>query len=140
VDFLGNQIEYLYIDADSPLSLLKWLMPSGTPSPPVHVHHRTDEGFYVLRGEIAVFIDGKQSTYAADAYVHVKRGQHHTFWNPGPNVAEYLVLISPAGFEAYFRELAARLDKAASEEAAMAVRKEMSAKYDIEVVGPPIQP
>ena len=37
----------------------------------------------------------------------------HTFWNAGPGPARLLEVISPAGFEAYFTELAeagARVD------------------------------
>lgn len=33
----------------------------------------------------------------------------HTFWNPGPEPASILEIISPAGFERYFEELAAIL-------------------------------
>ncbi len=34
------------------------------------------------------------------------RGVPHTFWNAGDEDARLLELISPAGFENYFRELA----------------------------------
>jgi uncharacterized cupin superfamily protein len=140
MDFLGNQIEYLHTDPGSLLSLLTWLMPGGTTSPPVHVHRRTDEGFYVLRGEITVLVDDERSTHSTGAYVHVRRGQRHTFWNPGASDAEYLVIITPSGFERYFRDLADRLARATSQEDAVAARMELSTTYDIDVVGPPIQP
>lgn len=34
----------------------------------------------------------------------------HTFWNAGPGPARFLEVISPAGFEAYFAELADAAD------------------------------
>ena len=34
------------------------------------------------------------------------RGLMHTFWNAGPDQARLLEIVAPAGFEAYFRELA----------------------------------
>ena len=51
-----------------------------------------------------------------------------------------LITISPPGFERYFEELAEGLAAAGDdEEEAMSVRKALSVKYDIEVVGPPRQ-
>ncbi len=51
-----------------------------------------------------------------------------------------LVTISPPGFERYFERLAEGLAAAGEDEqAAMGVRKALSEKYDIEVVGPPRQ-
>ena len=37
------------------------------------------------------------------------REQWHTFWNAGDTPARILEIISPAGFENYFRELGAEL-------------------------------
>jgi Cupin domain len=37
------------------------------------------------------------------------REQWHTFWNAGDTPARVLEIISPAGFENYFRELGAEL-------------------------------
>jgi len=38
----------------------------------------------------------------------------------------------------YFRDLAQRLQESQSDDDAMRIRRELSAKYDIEVVGPPM--
>jgi hypothetical protein len=35
------------------------------------------------------------------------RHQWHTFWNDGDSPCEVIEIISPAGFEQYFREVAA---------------------------------
>ena len=39
------------------------------------------------------------------------REQWHTFWNAGDAPARVLEIISPAGFENYFRELGAELER-----------------------------
>ena len=44
--------------------------------------------------------------------VYKPRGQWHTFWNAGDEPARILEIISPAGFEQFFAELA-RLRRAA---------------------------
>jgi hypothetical protein len=51
-----------------------------------------------------------------------------------------LIILTPPGFEAYFGELSRGLARVESEDAAMQLRKELSATFDIEVVGPPVAP
>jgi hypothetical protein len=67
-------------------------------------------------------------TRGAGAFVFAPRGLEHAYWNAGETPAKMPITISPPGFEGYFGELAA-----------MGVRKALSEKYDIEVVGPPRQ-
>jgi hypothetical protein len=51
-----------------------------------------------------------------------------------------LITMSPPGFERYFEELAEGLEAVGDdEEGAMSLRKALSEKHDIEVVGPPRQ-
>jgi hypothetical protein len=71
--------------------------------------------------------------------VLVPRGVVHAFWNPGNVPATMVMVISPAGFEAYFRELSDGLAAAGeSADAALAVRQELAGRHDIEVLGPPM--
>ena len=46
-------------------------------------------------------------TVGPGAWVFKPREQWHTFWNAGDTPCEIIEVISPAGFENYFRELAA---------------------------------
>lgn len=48
-----------------------------------------------------------QVTAEPGTWVFKPRNQWHTFWNAGDQPCEIIELISPAGFEDYFRELAA---------------------------------
>ncbi len=81
------------------------LEPGALAAPP-HTHADVDEVSFVIEGEIGVWIDGEEFRAAAGAYVLKPRGVPHTFWNPGPGRARLLEIISPAGFERYFEELA----------------------------------
>jgi oxalate decarboxylase/phosphoglucose isomerase-like protein (cupin superfamily) len=58
------------------------------------------------------------------------RGLAHTFWNAGDEPARLLELISPAGFENYFRELAPLLAASERDEAAIG---EVVARYQLEI-------
>jgi uncharacterized RmlC-like cupin family protein len=104
----------------------------------VHIHHRTDEGFYVVRGTYGFLMDEQRIEAAAGLHVLVPRGHPHTFWNAGHDTATCLIVLSPPGFEHYFRELARGLAEADSDEAAMDLRRRLSGTYDIEVVAPPV--
>ena len=46
-------------------------------------------------------------TAGAGTWVFKPRKQWHTFWNAGETPCEIIEVISPAGFEEYFREVAA---------------------------------
>jgi oxalate decarboxylase/phosphoglucose isomerase-like protein (cupin superfamily) len=116
--------------------LLEWHAPPGGGAPPIHFHDHTEEGFYVLRGQIALLIDDEELVRGVGSYTHVRPGQRHTFWNPGVEPAAYLTLISPSGFEIYLRELARGLEQVRSEEEAAALRKRLGDGYDVTVVGP----
>ena len=134
----SHTVRYLQRDPQGGYALIEWRAPPAIPGPPLHIHHRTDEGFYVLEGTFG-FQSGERVIHGpAGAYVFVRRGLPHTYWNDGPNPARVLILISPPDFAPYFEALSARLAAAGdSVEAAIRVRQALSAEYDIEVVGLP---
>lgn len=136
----GVTIRFVHTNSTAPYSLIEWVAPDGTESPPVHIHHTTVEGFYVLEGTYGFLLDDRRLEAAAGSHVLVPDGHPHTFWNAGTDTASCLIVISPPGFEGYFRDLAHGLAKTGSDEEAMQLRQRLSARYDIEVVGPPITP
>ncbi len=73
---------------------------------PPHTHSDEDETSFVIEGEIGVLIGEEELRAGAGSYVLKPRGVPHAFWNPGPEPARVLEIISPAGFERYFEELA----------------------------------
>lgn len=72
---------------------------------PMHRHHREDEYSYILRGRVGASLGGQVVIGGPGDLIYKPRGQWHTFWNAGDEEADLLEVISPAGFENYFREL-----------------------------------
>jgi len=138
VELVGVTVTFVPMQQGAPYSLIEWEAKAGSPSPPVHIHHKTDEGFYVLEGEFGFQVDGAVTRAGPGTHVLVQMGRPHTFWNSGSAPARCLIVLSPPGFEAYFRELGPLLALADSDEAALEARRGLSARFDIEVVGPPV--
>lgn len=74
---------------------------------PLHRHHNEDEFSYVINGTLGALLADDVVTAAPGSWVLKPRGQWHTFWNAGDVQCEIIEVISPAGFENYFREVAA---------------------------------
>jgi mannose-6-phosphate isomerase-like protein (cupin superfamily) len=73
---------------------------------PLHRHHCEDELSYVLTGTLGALLGNEVVTAPAGTWVRKPRLQWHTFWNAGETRCEIIEIISPAGFENYFREVA----------------------------------
>jgi quercetin dioxygenase-like cupin family protein len=73
---------------------------------PMHTHQREDEYTYVLEGEIGVQVGEEVLVARPGDLVFKPRGVPHAFWNAADEPARALEIISPAGFERYFAELA----------------------------------
>ena len=73
---------------------------------PMHVHEHEDEYTYVLEGLVGVRIGDEERVAGPGELVFKPRGVPHAFWNAGDEPARALELISPAGFERYFAEIA----------------------------------
>jgi mannose-6-phosphate isomerase-like protein (cupin superfamily) len=74
---------------------------------PLHYHHREDEYSYVLKGKLGALLGEDVAIAGAGDWVFKPRHQWHTFWNAGDEPCEIIEVISPSGFEDYFREMAA---------------------------------
>jgi quercetin dioxygenase-like cupin family protein len=73
---------------------------------PMHTHEHEDEYTYVLEGKVGVQIGEEVLVARPGDLVFKPRGVPHAFWNPADEPARALEIISPAGFEQYFAELA----------------------------------
>jgi mannose-6-phosphate isomerase-like protein (cupin superfamily) len=73
---------------------------------PLHRHTREDEYSYVLEGTLGALLGDEVVTAGPGTWVFKPRNQWHTFWNAGAIPCEIIEIISPAGFENFFRELA----------------------------------
>jgi mannose-6-phosphate isomerase-like protein (cupin superfamily) len=132
-DPLGFRVTCLHADLGSGLSLLRWDAPAGAGGIPMHLHAETEEGFYVLEGELGLSLDGLELVRGPGTYTAVPPGRPHSFWNPGTQPAVYLTPVVPAGFERYLRALADGL----ADPPSAALRRPLGEAYDIVVVGPP---
>lgn len=74
---------------------------------PLHRHHREDEYSYVLSGTLGALLGDEVVTAGPGTWVFKPRGQWHTFWADGDGPCQIIEVISPAGFEDFFREIAA---------------------------------
>ncbi len=74
---------------------------------PLHFHHNEDEYSYVLEGTLGALLGDDVVTAGPGTWVMKPRKQWHTFWNAGDTPCHIIEVISPAGFEDYFREVAA---------------------------------
>ena len=90
-------------------SLVEHPIPARHLAAPLHRHAREDEYSYVIEGRLGAQL-GDDVVYAeAGDLVFKPRDQWHTFWNAGDTICRILEIISPAGFEHFFDELAAGL-------------------------------
>jgi quercetin dioxygenase-like cupin family protein len=87
------------------ISIVEHVFSPGALVPP-HRHTLEDEISYVVMGDIGFRSDGKEVTLAAGGYIVKPRGELHSMWNAGSTPARMIEIISPAGFERYFVELA----------------------------------
>jgi mannose-6-phosphate isomerase-like protein (cupin superfamily) len=87
-------------------SLVEHPLPPRALGAPLHTHHNEDEYSYVLQGRFGVQLGPDILEVGPGDLLFKPRGVAHAFWNAGDEPARLLELISPAGFEHYFRELA----------------------------------
>ncbi len=105
--------------------------------PPLHRHAREDEHFYVIEGHAKFVVNGVEHRVAAGGYAFAPRGSVHTFVSVGPGPLRMLVVCTPAGLEAPFRQA----DRLAREGAATPDSLARTfAPFGIEFLGPPLSP
>jgi quercetin dioxygenase-like cupin family protein len=92
-------------DTGGALSIVEHPFPVGALVPP-HLHTREDEYSIVTEGEIGFRSGDREVVLGPGGYITKPRGELHTMWNAGRAPARMIEVISPAGFENFFRELA----------------------------------
>jgi quercetin dioxygenase-like cupin family protein len=111
-------------------SLVEHPLPPRALGAPLHTHRNEDEYSYVLEGRVGVQLGDEVLEAGPGELVFKPRGVQHAFWNAGDEPARLLELISPAGFENYFRELAPLLAAPERDEAAIG---EVVARYELDI-------
>ena len=108
--------------------------------PPLHVHRRDDETFYVLEGELRLFVADEEIVLGPGEAAFAVRDVPHAY-RVESDEARWLVITAPAGFDAFVREVSepAPTDELPPPGRAVdpAFLGEAAAKAGIELLGPP---
>ena len=122
--------------------LVESWIPAGF-SPPLHVHRREDEAFFVLEGRVRFRCADREITGGPGTYVFLPRDVPHTFVVEGDETAHLLTLISPGGGEGFF------LDAGRTPEGPglpppsrpdVEALARVAERYGSEILGPPLAP
>jgi mannose-6-phosphate isomerase-like protein (cupin superfamily) len=81
------------------------IVPRGMAAP-LHRHTREDEFSFILEGQWGFWQDGNVAFAGPGDLVYKPRDVWHTFWNAADQPGRLLEIISPAGFEQFFADLA----------------------------------
>jgi quercetin dioxygenase-like cupin family protein len=131
---LPGRVKVLLLGSDSGgrVALMDNVVPAKTQGPPLH-HHDFDEAFYILEGEATFQVGDDLITRGPGELAWAPRGAHHTFSNRGEAGVRWLLICTPAGFERYFQQIAAR-------EAGVEPPPEALEPWpEVTVVGPPLR-
>lgn len=104
----GSQLTLKAVGADTEgtFALMEYVLAPGGGAG-LHRHSREDETFYVLAGELAVQLGDETAVVTPGELLRIPRGTPHAFVNRGPAPLTALVLLTPAGLEQFFVDLAA---------------------------------
>ena len=122
------------------VAVLENLAPRGAGSP-LHVHHREDEWFHVLEGELTIWVDGLTHVAGPGAFAFLPAGRPHTF-TVSSDTARFLISAGPAGFEDFVRAAAVpaerlEIPRAPGAPPDIAALTALAAHYGLDIIGPP---
>jgi quercetin dioxygenase-like cupin family protein len=101
-------------DTGGRLTVLHGEMAPHLAGPPAHVHAGHDETFVVLGGRMRFRIGDRFHTAVPGETVHAGRRLVHGFANPHDEPARYVAVLTPSGYEDYFRAVAAYVARTGS--------------------------
>jgi quercetin dioxygenase-like cupin family protein len=103
---VGDVYRFLATSDDTGGKYTQWeaFVPPGG-GPPPHVHGREQEGFFVLEGEITLFVGDQRFVAGAGTFANMPVGTPHAFKNESGRPARMLITVAPAGLERMFFEV-----------------------------------
>lgn len=108
-------------------------------NPPRHVHRNEDEAWRILEGTIDFYIGDERIPAGPGSFVFAPRGIPHHFAVTSPEV-RMMVIVTPGGFEGFLQEVGERTtgdELPPSAEIDVGRLMEVSARYGLEILGPP---
>jgi mannose-6-phosphate isomerase-like protein (cupin superfamily) len=127
---IGVRLMIPAADSDGRLSLVEHPIPPRALAAPLHRHNREDEYSFIVAGRMGALLGDEVVEAGPGDLVYKPRGQWHTFWNAGDEPARILEIISPAGFEQFFAELAPLASGGAPDPEAFG---ELCARYSLDM-------
>jgi len=122
-------------DCGGQFCLFHFVAPPMT-GPPLHVHSREDEWFYVLEGEIVFQLDGVRHTVGPGGFVYSPRNVVHAYQNFTDRDARLLIATMPGAFGVMFEEMSALTPPGGMP--SVEVLEMLHEKYGITTMGPPL--
>jgi mannose-6-phosphate isomerase-like protein (cupin superfamily) len=129
------------------MSLIEQVMPPGFASP-LHVHHGEDEPMYIIEGTFTFWIGDAMVQAEPGTFVYLPRDVPHCFRFEGTEPGRLLQFTLPAGLEQGFADMGSAADsprlppppQGPGDPELVARMAEISARYRVEVLGPPPGP
>jgi mannose-6-phosphate isomerase-like protein (cupin superfamily) len=125
--------------AEGDHSVLEMRAPAGD-QPPLHVHHDSDEGFYVLEGEVTVWAGDDCRVLGPGQFALGPKGVPHTYRVTSAEAARMLVTSSNGSFAAFVRaygEPAPSRELPPRDAPDVERLGRLAAEHGIELLGPP---
>ena len=102
--------------------------------PPPHIHHREDETFQILEGDYELTVGGKTFSAKKGATIFAPRGIPHTYRYLGQTPGRLMCIITPSGFEGFFKEIGAMSPQQQQDIPRV---MEIAKKFGLEILPPP---
>ena len=139
--FLDNLV-YVHVDgaqSGGAFGLTELRGPHGD-MPPLHLHERDDETFYVIEGTVSVFVEDMETALTAGQALLASRGKPHTY-RVESEQARWLVINNPSGFEEFILKVSTEAPTAElpplGRPADPGRLADEAAKVGIQILGPP---
>ncbi len=108
---LGNRYVLRGERSDGRFALIEHRIAPRALAAPMHTHEHEAEYSFVLAGRLGAQIGDEVVEAGPGDLVLKPPGIPHAFWNPGDEETRLLEIISPAGFEGYFSDVAPALTR-----------------------------
>jgi quercetin dioxygenase-like cupin family protein len=125
---IGVDFKLWGTDTGGAVSMVEHPFPVGALVRP-HMHTREDEYSIVTEGEIGFRSGDREVVLGAGGYITKPRNEVHAMWNAADVPARMIEVISPAGFENFFRELSEMLVSVSNPDVALIA--ELAGRYGL---------
>jgi mannose-6-phosphate isomerase-like protein (cupin superfamily) len=115
-------------DTSGAYSLIEYSHAARAAGPPPHVHHRHEEGFFVLDGELTLAVGAATITVAAGRSAVVPRGTVHRPSNASDRPVRFIFICSPP-MDDFFVELGELVTRTDGQPSAVDLR-ELGERHD----------